>query len=154
MTKTVIPRQKTDVARFPFQNLFPRSMFEDWFQDYFTDQDTGMQQIMRASMDVAETDQAFEVTMDLPGVHTDDVEIHLDNNTLTVRGERKEEREEGGEDKQFHRIERYSGTFSRSVVLPNTVNDGEAAAEFRDGVLKITVPKTEDSKPRKIKIKK
>ena len=71
-----------------------------------------------------------------------------------IRGERKEEREEGGPDKQYHRVERYSGSFSRSVVLPGTVNEGEAAAEFNDGVLKVTIPKTEDAKPRKIQIKK
>ncbi len=154
MAKTVIPRQKSEVARFPFQNLFPRSMFEDWFQDYFSEGEGGMQQFMRASMDVAETDQAYEITLDLPGVQADDVEINLDNNTLTIRGERKEEKEEGGPDKQYHRVERYTGSFSRSVVLPSSVNEGEAAAEFNDGVLKVTIPKTEDSRPRKIKINK
>ena len=108
---------------------------------------------MNAAMDVAESDHAFEVKMDLPGVASNDVDVQIDNNTLTVRGQRSQEKEEKDEAKHFHRVERYSGSFSRSVVLPSAINEDETVAEFKDGVLKITIPKTDDAKPRKITIK-
>lgn len=113
-----------------------------------------MAEIMNAAMDVAETDQAFEVKMDLPGVCADQVDIQIDNNTLTVRGQRIKETEEKNQEKQYHRVERYSGSFSRSVVLPNSINEEETAAEFKDGVLRIVIPKAENAKPRKIAISK
>ena len=112
-----------------------------------------MADVMNAAMDVAETDQTFEVKMDLPGVDSKDVDIQIDNNTLTVRGQRSEETEEKDEKKQYHRVERYSGSFSRSVMLSNSINEDETVAEFKNGVLRITVPKSDDSKPRKIAIK-
>ena len=153
MNKTLTARKPGPVARTPLRGLFPRAMFEDLFDQFWTDGNTQMTEVMNAAMDVAETDQAFEVKMDLPGVCADNVDIQIDNNTLTIRGQRSEETEEKDEEKQFHRVERYSGTFSRSVVLPSSINEDETVAEFKDGVLKIIVPKTEDAKPRKISIK-
>lgn len=88
-------------------------------------------------MDVAETDQAFEVKLDLPGVKADEVDIQIDNNTLTVRGQRSEEKEEKDEEYQYHRVERSSGSFTRSVVLSTAINEDETVAEFKDGVLTI-----------------
>lgn len=160
MKKSVTPREPGSVSRSPFggsplRGLFSRAALDDLFDQFLTD-NNGRQlaEVMNAAMDVAETSQSFEVKMDLPGVNAEDVEIQIDNNTLTVRGERSEEKEERDEDKQFHRVERYAGSFSRSVVLPNSINEDETVAEFKDGVLKITIPKTDDAKPRKISIKR
>lgn len=136
----------------PLRSLFPRHLFEDLFDQYVQGNGGGLTEMMQASMDVAETDQAFEVKLDLPGVSAHDVEIQIDNNTLTVRGKREEESEEKDDAKQYHRIERFSGSFARSVVLPNSINEDECAAEFKDGVLKIVIPKSPEAKPRKIKI--
>ena len=152
MKQSIAKRKPASVARSPFRSLFPRDLFEDFFDQYLQDNGGGLSQMMQASMDVAETDQSFEVKLDLPGVNSDDVDIQIDNNTLTVRGKREEESEEKDEEKQFHRIERYSGSFSRSVVLPNSINEDETAAEFKDGVLKIVIPKSQEAKPRKINI--
>jgi HSP20 family protein len=91
--------------------------------------------------------------MDLPGVAGKDIEISVDNNLLTIRGERKEEKEEGDKTKQYHRIERRFGSFSRSLPLPCAVNEAEAGAEFKEGVLTVTLPKSESVKPRKITVK-
>lgn len=155
MNKTVAARKPQPVTRTPLRNLFPRAIFDDLFDQFLTESNGGqLAEAMNAAMDVAETDQAFEIKMDLPGVGSDDVEVQIDNNTLTVRGERSEEKEEKDEAKQFHRVERYSGSFSRSVVLPSAINEDETVAEFNDGVLKITIPKTDDAKPRKIAIKR
>lgn len=155
MNKTLATRKPGAVTRSPFQSLFPRQTFDDLF-DQFLSSGNGQQltEVLNAAMDIAETDQAFEVKIDLPGVNADEVDIQIDNNTLTVRGQRSEENDEEDGEKQYHRIERYSGSFARSVVLPSSLNEDETVAEFRDGVLKIIVPKAEDAKPRKITIKK
>ena len=153
MTKTITPR-KPGQSHSPFRGLFPRNMFEDLFEQYFSNGDSQLSEVLKASMDVAETETAFEVKMDLPGVSAENVDIQIDNNTLTVRGHRSDETEDTDEERHFHRVERYSGSFSRSVLLPNSINEDEAVAEFKDGVLKIVIPKTEDAKPRKIQISK
>ena len=152
MSKSITKRQAKNVNRSPLRGLFNRSLFDDLFDQYLSESNTDFTQLTNVSMDVAETDQSFEVKVDLPGIDPDQVEIQLDNNTLTIRGQRIEETEEKNDEKQFHRIERYQGSFARSVVLPNAINEDEAAAEFKDGVLKIVIPKSEEAKPRKINI--
>jgi HSP20 family protein len=101
--------------------------------------------------DVSETDACVEVSMDLPGVNPDEIDIRLAGNVLTVRGERKEEKEEKG--REFHRVERRRGSFSRSITLPCAVVEDEVAAEYKDGVLTMSLPKCEEAKSRKIKVK-
>ena len=103
------------------------------------------------SLDVSETDTAIEVKIDIPGVKSDEIDIQLNGNSLTVSGEHKEEKEEKG--KTYHRVERRSGSFSRTLPLPCPVEEDEVVAEYNDGVLTITLPKTEEAKTHKIKIK-
>jgi len=143
----------TSVTRSPMSRFFPRGMLDDLFDQFLSESNGPMADAMNTAMDVAETDQTFEVTLDLPGVKSDEVDIQINNNTLTVRGQRSEEKEEKDEKKQYHRVERYSGSFARSVMLPNAINEDETVAEFKDGVLKITIPKSDEAKPRKIAIK-
>jgi HSP20 family protein len=102
-------------------------------------------------LDLSETDTAIQVTMDLPGIDPNDIDIHLSGNTLNVRGESKTEKEEKG--RRFHRIERSHGAFSRTVTLPCTVEQDEVAAEYADGVLTITLPKCELARSRQIPVK-
>lgn len=106
---------------------------------------------MLPSIDVAETDQCLEVRMDVPGLKPADIDVQLSGGVLTVRGERKEEKEEKG--KMFHRLERRVGSFSRSVTLPCSVKEDKVEAEYHDGVLTVTMQKTEEAKSRKIKVK-
>ena len=103
------------------------------------------------ALDVSETDSAVEAKMDLPGVKPEEVDIQLNGNVLTVSGERKEEQEEKG--KTYHRVERRVGTFSRTVSLPCPVEESKVTAAYKDGVLVITLPKTDEAKTRKIRIK-
>lgn len=103
------------------------------------------------SVDLSETENTIEVRMDIPGVKPKDIDIQMSGNVLTVTGERQEEKEEKG--RTFHRVERQCGTFSRSLTLPTAVNEGEVAAEYKDGVLAITLPKSEEAKPHKVKVK-
>jgi len=103
------------------------------------------------SMDLAETDTHYVLKADLPGVAEEDVSIELDDNVLTVSGERKVEQEEKREG--FHRVERSFGRFRRSLKLPDGVDADAIAATFDKGVLEIRIPKPEARKPRRVEIK-
>lgn len=103
------------------------------------------------ALDVSETDKTIEVKMDLPGIKASDIDVQVNGNVLTVSGERKEEKEEKG--KTYHRIERRYGSFSRSTTLPAAVIEDKVDAQYHDGVLTITMEKTEEAKSRKIKVK-
>ena len=106
---------------------------------------------MVPSLDLSETPSTVEVRMDVPGMKPEEIDIQLANGVLTISGERKEEKEEKG--KTFHRVERRYGSFSRSVTVPATVTEDKVDAQYHDGVLTITLQKTEEAKARKIKIK-
>lgn len=101
-------------------------------------------------LDVSETDQAIEVRVDLPGIKPDEVDLKISGNTLTISGERREDREEKG--RTWHRTERRTGRFSRSVMLPCPVKENAADAQYRDGVLTVSVPKAEEAKAHKIAV--
>jgi HSP20 family protein len=103
------------------------------------------------SLDLSETDSALEVRMDIPGMEAKDIDIQVNANVLTVSGERKEEREEKG--KTYHRVERRVGAFSRSVTLPCPVKEDAVDAQYKNGILAIKLPKTEEAKARKIAVK-
>ena len=102
------------------------------------------------AMDLLETGDHFVLRADLPGLSQDDVNIELEDNTLTVSGERKAEHTERQEG--YYRVERAFGAFSRSLTLPRGVNSDEISAQFDNGVLEIRIPKPEESKPRRISI--
>ena len=100
--------------------------------------------------DVVETDKGFEVTVDLPGMKPDEVNVELKSGGLWISGKREEEKEEEG--KTYHRIERRSGEFRRVVPVPETIDEEKVTAHFEDGVLKIVVPKNEEVKPKRIEV--
>ena len=102
-------------------------------------------------VDIAETDKEFIINAEIPDVKKEDVKVMVDNGTLTISGERKQEKEEKG--KKFHRVERFYGSFSRSFTLPNNVDESKIEASFKDGMLNLTVPKTEETKPKAIDVK-
>ena len=106
------------------------------------------------SLDLSETDEEIEVKLDLPGYKAEEIQVDLNRNILTVSGEHSEETKKEGESaRRFHRIERRSGSFYRSVHLPAMVNQEGVDANFRDGVLTITLKKAEQSKSQKITVK-
>jgi HSP20 family protein len=102
------------------------------------------------AMDLVETDDDFVLRADLPGLSEQDVNIELEDNVLTISGERKAEHEERKEG--YYRVERSSGTFSRSLTLPEGVDPDAVRASFDRGVLEVRVPKPEAKKPRKVAI--
>jgi HSP20 family protein len=101
-------------------------------------------------VDIQETDDAYRIQAELPGLTKDDVQITLENNVLRLSGERKFEKDVTKEN--YHRVERTYGTFSRSFALPSQVSSDKVEAKFENGVLSITVPKAELAKPRRISI--
>jgi HSP20 family protein len=102
------------------------------------------------AVDIYETGDEVVVKADLPDVNEKDLDIRVENNMLTVRGERKFEREVSEDN--YLRVERTYGSFSRSFSLPNTVNTEAIKAEYRNGVLTVRMPKREESKPKQIKV--
>lgn len=103
------------------------------------------------ALDVFETQDKFVITMELPGVSPDDVDISVEDSTLVVRGERRFYSEQNEE--SFLRVERRFGEFTRSLTLPSTADAESIQASFDQGVLTIEVPKREEAKPRKVSIK-
>ncbi|AEH44005.1 heat shock protein Hsp20 [Thermodesulfatator indicus DSM 15286] len=103
------------------------------------------------ALDVSETQDAVIVRADVPGIDPNELEITVSGNTLTIRGEKKQEREEKGEN--FYRIERSYGSFVRSIQLPADVDTDKVEATYKNGVLKIVLPKKAEAKGKQIPVK-
>lgn len=102
------------------------------------------------SVDISETDTAYLVKAELPGMKKEDVKVAIQDGMLTLQGERNIEKEEKG--KKFHRIERSYGSFARSFRLPGDADENSVKAEFENGVLNITLAKSEKAKPKAINV--
>ena len=106
--------------------------------------------VWNPSVDVTEDKDSLVVKAEMPGLNKDDVKISVHDNVLTLKGEKKQEKEE--KDKDYHRVERSYGSFCRSFQLPTTVRADKIEANYKDGVLSIILPKTEEVKPKEIPI--
>jgi HSP20 family protein len=102
-------------------------------------------------VNVEENDGGFELTAEVPGMKKEDISIDVKDRTLTISGERKLEEEK--KDKNYHVCERSYGEFSRTFTLPDNVDAGKIEAEYDQGVLKLSIPKKEEAKPKEIKVK-
>ena len=102
------------------------------------------------SVDLSETNDAVQIRMDVPGMKPEEIDIEVSGNTIRIRGEHREEKEEKG--KTYQRLERRQGSFARSFTLPAAVKEGKVTADYQNGVLSIVLPKTEESKTQKVKI--
>jgi HSP20 family protein len=101
-------------------------------------------------VDIYETDEKMVIKAELPGLKKEDIDIEVRDNTLTLKGERKFEKEIKQEN--YHRVERAYGSFQRSFTLPSTVKQEAIEATFKDGILEISLPKAEEAKPKQVKI--
>jgi len=102
------------------------------------------------AVDIYENGDNLVLKAELPGVKPEDVELRVEDNTLYLKGERKFEKEV--KEENYHRVERSYGTFARSFSLPNTIDSEKVHAEYKDGILTLTMPKKEEAKPKTIKI--
>jgi HSP20 family protein len=111
---------------------------------------TGKESPWAPDMDIKETDNEIMLKADLPGMKMEDINVSIEEGRLNISGERKMEKEEKGKD--FVRVERAYGSFSRSFTLGIPVKEDEVKASYRDGVLEVTIPKVEPKKPKKITV--
>jgi HSP20 family protein len=103
------------------------------------------------TVDISETPQEYTLRAEIPGMKKEDTKISVNNNVLTLSGEKKSEAKH--EDKKYHRVESYYGSFQRSFVLPDSIQSDKVTAAFKDGVLTVTVPKSEKAKEKQVDIK-
>lgn len=103
------------------------------------------------AVDIYETPETIQMTFEIPGVNQQDIKVNLENNLLTVTGERRLEHEDRREG--YHRVERSYGAFSRSFTLPSTIDPNQVNATFEQGLLRLTLPKRPETQPRAIEIK-
>jgi HSP20 family protein len=124
------------------------------FDDVFSKMDTGVNEASagawKPAVDIFETEKAIVIETDLPGMTKDNVDVEVDDNVLSIKGERTAAGE--GTEDNYYRRERVAGTFSRSFTLPMDVNVENISARFKDGVLILEIPKPEEKKPKKINV--
>ena len=154
--KSLIPsRQRSDVASPDTALLGPlHRQIDRLFDDFargLAPLAAGSAATLIPRIDVAETDKAIEIAVDLPGLQRGDVEIALDDNVLTIRGESQAEQDR--DDRNMHVSERVYGAFYRAIELPPGVDPSSIDATMGNGVLKITVPKPANASPKKIEVK-
>ena len=129
----------------PLANL---RLFEDAFTRMLTEPQTNRP--WTPSVDIYESDNELVLKADLPDIDLKDIDVRVENQTLTIAGERKFEAQESG--KGYHRIERSYGNFVRSFAVPSAFDTDHIGAAYRNGVLTVTLPKKETAKPRQVKV--
>ena len=125
----------------------------NWLDDVFEDAFNWTEGSFVPELNVYETEKMFEITVELPGMSKDDIDISLDDNVLTISGERKAHHREDGNGRRYHRVESRFGTFSRSLPLPNVIDTEKINAAYENGVLAISIPKLKEKAGRKVQIK-
>ena len=150
--QSTLPAPRTNglsAWRSPLGQL--RREMRDWMSSFLPDNEEAWFGAPVPSLDLSETSDAVQVRMDVPGVKAADLDIQINGNLLTIAGKREEEKED--KDRTYHRVERSSGSFSRTVTLPCPVDETKVDAQYKDGTLTVVLPKTPEAKARKIRVK-
>ena len=142
------------IVRFePFRDLTTQREYVRLLKEAFSPM-SGETEVSTRSwappVDIYETEDAIVLKAELPGIDPKDVEVRVEDNTLYLKGERNYEKEVN--EQNYHRIERSYGSFARSFTLPNSISAEKVKAEYKDGLLTLTMPKREEAKPKTIKI--
>jgi HSP20 family protein len=151
----LIPRRRKERETAPTTSpwLFRRE-FDDFIERFFGDEPLARQGIFGRTfspvVDIVENDTDITVKAEIPGMEQKDLDVNLAGDVLTIRGEKKAEHEEKGDN--FHRIERSYGSFSRSLALPCEVEEDKVEATYKNGVLSLRLPKSEKCKTKAVKI--
>jgi len=150
--KSLIPVGRDRTAASPFMSLQREidRLFDDFSRGFPTFTGNGAAALM-PNMDVMETDKEIEISAELPGLEEKDVQVNVADNLLTIRGEKKAEKEQ--KDKNYRLVERSYGSFERTLELPEGVNADAIKANISKGVLKVTVPKPAPAQAKKIDVK-
>lgn len=150
---TLARRNRNDVA--PWNAL---REIEDHFSRFFAEPFGAMTDWSNGSVgwapaiDVSENENEYVIDADIPGVSKDDITLEILDNVVTIKGERKSEKKEEDKKKGYHRVERSYGSFQRSVQIPGGFKSDAVEAKFDNGVLRVTLPKPEEAKPRTITV--
>jgi HSP20 family protein len=126
-------------------------MFDEFFRGDVLADESFFAKDWSPAVDVVENNDNFILRAEIPGMNKDDVKITLENNLLTIRGEKKNEAEK--KEGNYHRVERSYGSFERSFTIPGTIKTDNIDAQYKDGVLTLTLPKAEEAKPKLIDVK-
>ena len=129
------------------------TLFDNFFRGFGSETLESRMGVFTPQIDVSETDKEIKISAELPGMDDKDIEVSLSKDMLTIKGEKKEEKEDKGKD--YYRVERSYGSFSRTIPLPAEVQDDKVGAAFKKGVLTITLPKSEKAvkETKKVAIK-
>ncbi|SMO55458.1 Hsp20/alpha crystallin family protein [Fodinibius sediminis] len=133
----------------PESNLMSKR-FSDIMDEFFNDAVNARRDKFMPSIDISETETKFHISVELPGMKKDDININLENSRLTISGERRFQDKEDG--KTYHRVETRYGSFNRSFQLPDNVDEESIEASYEDGLLNISIDKSEDKVKKQIKI--
>jgi HSP20 family protein len=142
----LIPRTSNWLSLMPETDLFDR-MFSDWSLPSLWEED----KVVVPAFDITENEKEYVISGEIPGIDPKDLEVTLTDGILSVKGEKKQETEEKKEN--YHRIERHYGSFERSFRLPENIKNEELDASYKDGILKLTLPKSKESEVKKIEVK-
>jgi HSP20 family protein len=141
----------TVLTRFPFRDL---TALQNRMNRLFDEQYGGREDLTTGAfvppVDIYEDEHGVQLKLEVPGVDEKDLDIRVENNVLSVSGERKFEKEE--KEENFHRVERRYGSFTRSFTLPSTISTEDVQANYENGVLKIRLAKRAEAKPKQIKV--
>ncbi len=135
--------------RRPNSDVFSKS-FNDIFDEFFSNTPSYRTDSFVPSVDISETDTQFQISAELPGIKKENINVDLEKSRLTISGERKMKNEEKG--KNFHRVETQYGSFTRSFYLPDTIDEDSVQAKYEDGILNITINKSNDKIKKQIEI--
>lgn len=124
---------------------------DQWFADWLPQSASRRANSWIPATDVVEQDDRYVIKADLPGFKNEDINMTLHDGMLTIKGERREEKDEQNEGR-LHRVERYHGTFTRRIALPEAADTERVSATNRDGVLEVTIQKRETEQPKRIEI--
>ena len=135
---------------YPERDIFSKR-FSDIMDEFFHDAVRTRQESFAPSIDISENEKQFVIEVEVPGVAKENIQINMEDSVLTISGERKFEEKE--ENKQYHRVETHYGTFSRSLTLPENADSDSVQAAYENGILTISIGKSEKSLKKQIEIK-
>lgn len=150
----MLPTLRRGTVLSPFEDLFSlRREMDELMENFFGRRGRATDGFVWAPVcNVWEEDNALHVEAELPGLTKDEIHVSVENGVLTISGEKREERREGEPESAYHLYERRYGRFERALTLPTNVDPDKIRARYESGVLEVTLPKTEEAKPRQIQI--
>lgn len=151
--KKSVPAKREGYNPFSLLRQEMNTLFDNFFRGFEIEPFKGRFGAFSPSIDVKESDKQISVTAELPGMDDKDIDISLTRDSLSIKGQKKEEKEDKGKD--YYRMERSYGSFSRTIPLPSEIDMDKVKAEFKKGILTVTLPKTEKAikETKKIPVK-